>query len=185
MEEFLVRYGAVAVLLGAMLEGDLSIVMAGVVAHLGYLSLATALEAAWLGAFIGDSLWYALGRVRADAIKRSGVYRRAAPLIGRLVARLGDREIVLARFVYGTRIASMFYWGVHRLPFGRFALLDLVGCFLSVLVLGLLGFGLSQSAVTVFGRVQRAERWIVMAVLVGAAVILAVRALGRRVARAR
>src|SRR5690349_7764805 len=137
VEEFLVRYGAVAVVLGAMLEGDLSIVMAGVVAHLGYLSLATALEAAWLGAFIGDSLWYALGRVRADAIKRSGVYRRAAPLIGRLVARLGDREIVLARFVYGTRIASMFYWGVHRLPFARFALLDLIGCLLSVLVLGL------------------------------------------------
>ena len=185
MEEFLVRYGAVAVVLGAMLEGDLSIVMAGVVAHLGYLSLATALEAAWLGAFIGDSLWYALGRVRADAIKRTGVYRRAAPLIRRLVARLGDREIVLARFVYGTRIASMFYWGVHRLPFARFALLDLIGCLLSVLVLGLLGFGLSQSAVTVFGRVQQAERWIAMAVLVGAAVILGVRALGRRVARAR
>jgi len=171
--------------LGAMLEGDLSIVMAGVVAHLGYLSLATALEAACVGAFIGDSLWYALGRVRADAITRSSVYRRAAPLIGRLVARLGDREIVLARFVYGTRIASMFYWGVHRLPFARFALLDLIGCFLSVLVLGLLGFGLSESAVTVFGRVQRAERWIVMAVLVGAAAILGVRALGRRVARAR
>jgi membrane protein DedA with SNARE-associated domain len=185
VEEFLVRYGAVAVVLGAMLEGDLSIVMAGVVAHLGYLSLATALEAAWVGAFVGDTLWYALGRERADMITRSGVYRRAAPLIERLVARLGDREIVLARFVYGTRIASMFYWGVRGLPFARFALLDLVGCFLSVLVLGLLGFGLSESAMTLFGRVQRAERWIVMAVLVGAGVILGVRALGRRVARAR
>ena len=79
----------------------------------------------------------------------------------------------------------MFYWGVRRLPFARFAFLDLIGCFLSVLVLGLLGFGLSESAVTVFGRVQRAERWIAMAVLVGAGVILGVRALGRRVARAR
>ena len=185
VEDFLVRYGAVAVVLGAMLEGDLSIIMAGVVAHLGYLSLVTALEAAWLGAFLGDTLWYALGRARATAVARSRVYRRAAPLIDRLVARVGDREIILARFLYGTRIASMFYWGVRRLPFVRFAALDLVGCLLSVAVLGLLGFGLSESAVTLFGRVQRAERWILTAVVVCAAVVLAVRAVGRRVARAR
>jgi membrane protein DedA with SNARE-associated domain len=185
VEDFLARYGAVAVVFGAMAEGDLSIIMAGVVAHLGYMSLWSALEAAWLGAFVGDSAWYALGRLQASAITRSGIYRRAAPLIEALVARLGEGEIVLARFVYGTRIASMFFWGVRRLPFARFAALDLIGCLLSVVVLGLLGFGLSQSAVTIFGRVQRAERWIVMAVIVSAAVVLAIRALGRRAARAR
>jgi membrane protein DedA with SNARE-associated domain len=185
VEEFLVRYGAAAVVVGAMVEGDLSIIMAGVVAHLGYLSLLTAFQAAWLGAFVGDTAWYALGRARATAVKRSRVYRHAAPLIERLVDRVGEGEIVLARFVYGTRIASMFYWGVRRLPFARFAALDLLGCLLSVAVLGLLGFGLSESAVTLFGRVQRVERWIAMAVVVSAALVLTVRALGRRMARAR
>ncbi len=185
MEEFLARYGGVAVFLGAMLEGDLSIVMAGVVAHLGYLNLATALQTAWLGAFAGDAAWYALGRVRATAVTESGLYRRAAPSIERLVARLGDREIVLARFVYGTRIASMFFWGVRRLPFPRFAALDLVGCLLSVTCLVLLGYGLSETAVALFGHVQRVERWAVTVLAAGTILVLVGRAVGRRAARAR
>src|SRR5439155_223752 len=85
-------------------------------------------------------------------------YLRAAPLIERLVARVGEREIVLSRFVYGTRIASMFFWGVHRLPYARFAAFDLVGCLLSAIVLAGLGFGLSTSAVALLGRVTRAGR---------------------------
>jgi membrane protein DedA with SNARE-associated domain len=180
VEEFLVRYGAVAVFLGAMCEGDLSIVMSGVVAHLGYLSLPAALQAGILGAFLGDTVWYLVGRMQARAVKESRVYRHAAPLIERLVARVGEGQIVLARFVYGTRIASMFFWGVHGLPYPRFAVVDAVGCALSVTALALLGWGLSETAITVFGRVQRVERWLAMAAVVSVGVVLVLRALGRR-----
>src|SRR5439155_324566 len=81
----------------------------------------------------GDEAWYVLGPLNSAAVRRSRLYLRAAPLIERLVARLGEREIVLSRFVYGTRIASMFFWGVHGLPYGRFAAFDLVGCLLSAI----------------------------------------------------
>ena len=185
MEDFLARYGLLAVFAAAAIEGDASVVLAGVVAHLGFFSLPRAVQAASLGGLVGDSAWYALGRLNAAAVRQSHLYLRAAPLIERLVARLGAREIVISRFVYGTRIASMFYWGVHGLPYGRFALFDLVGCVLSASALAGLGFVLSTSAVALVGRVRRAELWL-LAVLGASLTVLAVaRHVVRRVARER
>ena len=126
-----------------------------------------------------------LGRLNSAAVRRSRLYLRAAPLIERLVARLGEREIVLSRFVYGTRIASMFFWGVHGLPYGRFAAFDLVGCLLSAIALAGLGFGLSTSAVALVGRVKRAEVWLLAVLLASLPVLVAIRHVMRRVARER
>src|SRR5207244_4096342 len=130
-------------------------------------------------------VWYGAGRVRAAHVRETRLFRRAAPLIDRLVARLGPAEIVMSRFVWGTRIASMFFWGVHGLGLARFAAIDLIGCALSATVLGLLGYALSESARTLFGRIRRAERWLVIVALLGVAIVLGLRALGRRAARAR
>jgi membrane protein DedA with SNARE-associated domain len=185
VEEFLVRHGLVAVVIGATLEGDLTMITAGVVAHLGYLRLLPALQAACLGGFIGDLVWYGAGRWRAAHVRETRLFRRAVPLIDPLVRRLGAGEIVMSRFVWGTRIASMFYWGVHGLGLARFAAIDLFGCALSATVLGLLGYGLSESARTMFGRIRRAERWLVIVALLGVAIVLGLRAAGRRAARAR
>src|ERR1043166_2837846 len=165
--------------MGAMLEGDLTMITAGVVAHLGYLGLVPALEAACLGALLGDLVCYGAGRWRAAHVRETRLFRRAAPLIDRLVARLGPGEIVIARFVWGTRIASMFFWGVHGLPLGRFVAIDVLGCVLGATACGLLGYGISESALTIFGRIRRAERWLVAVAVLGAAILLGLRTLAR------
>src|SRR5439155_20053260 len=145
--------------------------------------LVPALEAACLGGFLGDLVWYGAGRWRAAHVRETQLFRRAAPLIDRLVARLGPGEIVISRFVWGTRIASMFFWGVHGLPLGRFAAIDAVGCVLGGTTLGLLGYGLSESALTIFGRIRRAERWLVAVAILGAAVLPGLRTPPRPAAR--
>jgi len=185
VEALLVRYGLLAVVLGAAVEGDISIVMAGVVAHLGFFPPRHAVTCAALGAFLGDCAWYWLGRSHAATVRATRVYTRAAPVIERLAARLGPWEIVLARFVYGARIASMFFWGVHGLGFVRFAALDALGCALSASVLVGLGYALSGGAVALVGRVRRAERWLAVFLVVTVALALTIRALFRRAARAR
>ncbi len=94
-------------------------------------------------------------------------------------------EIVLARFVYGTRFASMFFWGIRGLAWVRFAALDLVGGLLGALILVTLGFALSQSATAVLGEVERVEKRLLGGAVVAAAVVLGFNALGRRLRAAR
>jgi membrane protein DedA with SNARE-associated domain len=180
MEQLLMRFGLLAVFAGTALEGDGSMIVAGVLAHLGFFGLPTAMAVGCLGAVVIDLACYAIGRHRAAAIRRTRLYRGTGAAVERLVQRLGPWEVPLSRFVYGTRVGSMFFWGMQRLPFGRFVGLDVLGCAAWAVALGGLGFASSASATVLLGRVERVERWLLLAVVLTAATVVAVRALVRR-----
>jgi len=180
VEDLLVRFGPIAVLVGAAVEYDATLILAGVVVHLGLLGFPTAVAAGGLGALLGDSVCFALGRRGGAAVRRWDAYARVATFVERLAARSGSWEIVLARFVYGTRFASMFFWGVRGLGWVRFVALDLLGSLLGALVLVTLGFSMSQSATALLGQVERVEKHLLGAAVVTAVVVLGFGRLGRR-----
>lgn len=97
-----------------------------------------------------------------------------------LAQRFGVWEIIAARFVYGTRIASVLFWGIQKLPFVRFAALDLIGCALWAIVFSSLGYFLSGSAAVLIGEVRRIEIWLLVAVAAIAFFFLLSRYLLRR-----
>jgi len=176
----LVRFGPLAVLVGAALEYDGTLILAGVVVHLGLIGFPAAIAAGAVGALLGDSVLFALGRRGGAAVRRWDAYTRVASLVERLAARSGPWEIVLARFVYGTRFASMFFWGVRGLGWARFAALDLAGASLGAVILVTLGFALSHSATAVLGEVERVEKRLLGGAVVAVVVVLGFNALGRR-----
>jgi membrane protein DedA with SNARE-associated domain len=183
MESFLIRYGPLAVFLGTTLEADAVPVLAGVVAHLGHFNYLTAVVAASLGTFTGDSCWYWLGRHRAALIINNRLYRRTGGKIEHYVKRLGPWQILAARVVYGTRVASMIFWGAQGLSFMRFAAINLLGCAIWATTLVSLGYLLSGSASLIIGGVRRVELWLGGAALVTLTVLLVGRALAQRQAR--
>lgn len=166
IEDLILRLGFVAVFVGAAIEGDLTLILTGVLSGLGFFHLPTALGVAALGGFVGDASCYGIGRHRSVAIKNTALYRRAAPFIERFVRRFGPWQILLARFLYGTRVATMLFWGVERLSFWRFVGIDLVSCFLWAGVLGGLGFLLSGSAEALLGNVRHVQLLVLGVVLV-------------------
>ncbi len=166
IQHLLVRYGLLAVFVGAATEGDVTMILAGVTAHLGLLDLSSALLVGALGGLAGDLVLYRIGRSHAPAFRRTAIYKQRGPTIERLADRLGLWQIAGARFVYGTRLASMLFWGIRGLPFWRFAGVDLVGCLLWSFVLGMAGFMASNSAAAFVGRVKRVRAWLGAALLI-------------------
>ncbi|HEX3274235.1 MAG TPA: DedA family protein [Gemmatimonadales bacterium] len=171
LEQLVQQYGLMAVFLGAALEGDFTLILAGVTAHLGYFSFPLAVLAGTLGSLIGDSLWYALGRARGPKFRAGRVYQRVGPRIERLARRFGPAQLLLARFVYGTKAASMVFWGLHGLPVLRFAVVDLVGAALGATVFGGIGYLVSGSATLLLGKVRRVQLWLLGALIVGVVVV--------------
>ena len=174
------RFGLLAVFVGTALEGDGSMILAGVLAHLGFFGLPAAMAVGGGGAVITDLVCYGIGRNRADAIRRTRLYRRAGAAVERLAQRVGPWEVPLSRFVYGTRVGSMFFWGMQGLSFGRFVVLDVIGCAAWAVALGTLGFVSSASATALLGRVKRVERWVLLAIVLTALTVIVVRMLVRR-----
>lgn len=175
MEDLISRFGLLAVYLGAAVEGDAVLVLAGVVAHLGLLDLPLAMAVATAGCVSGDLVWYGLGRIRSESIRSTRAYRAVGPTVERLAARVGPWQIASSRILYGTRIVTMLYWGIHRLSLVRFALIDLLTCATWAVSLGGLGYFASKGAMTLLGEVQRAESWLLGGAVVVVVLLVAIR----------
>jgi len=171
LEQLLIRYGPAAVVVGAAVEGDFTLILAGVVAHLGIFPFPVALAGGAAGSFVSDCAWYWLGRLRGPTFRAGGIYRRVGPRIAELARRFGVWELLLSRFVYGTKNASMFFWGLHNLAFGRFAAVDILGCALGAIVFASLGYLVSGSAEALLGRVRRIELWLLGGLIAGAVIV--------------
>ena len=152
LQELLIRYGLIAVLIGSAIEGDFSLILAGVVSHLGIFPFPSAIAAGTVGSLIGDTAWYGLGRFRGPRFREGKLYARVGPTIERLAQRLGPWELLAARFVYGTKAASMVFWGLHGLSLPPLPADRRVGCAIGALVFTGLGYLVSGSATALLGQ---------------------------------
>jgi membrane protein DedA with SNARE-associated domain len=167
VELFFIKYGVLAVFLAAMVEADIVPVLTGVVVRLGYVRVAPALFAAAAGAFAGDYLWFCAGAYYFQRLQNSRLYRRIGRSTETLIRRLGPWQIPASHLVYGTRVATMIFWGAQRLPTLKFALIDGIGCVVLTGILFALGFGFSGTASLVIGRVKQVELVMLVAVISG------------------
>lgn len=181
--DLLARFGLPLVFLGAAVEGDVTPLLAGVTAHLGLLRLPFVMATAWVGLNVGDLAWFGLGWWQAERWRTTGLYRRTGPVIERYVDRVGIWELLLARVIYGTRIASMLYWGSRRVSPTRFLAVNALGSGVWVGALTPLGYFLSDQAQALVGDVERAEHWLLGAALLAIAGVLAWRTMSRRTPR--
>lgn len=180
LEQFLSQHGLVALLLIATVEGDLSILVAGVLAHLGILPLPGVILAGAAGNLAGDLGWFAVGRHFRLRIRDNRLYRAVGPGVERLARRLGPWQLLAARVVYGTRNASMLFWGQQGLSLPRFLSYDALGCAFAAAGFALLGYLVGHGTTVLTGEVKRFERYLLAGVLAGAVLVWAVSRLARR-----
>jgi membrane protein DedA with SNARE-associated domain len=180
LERFLIAYGPAAVVAGAALEGDMTLILAGVIARLGIFSFPTAVAAGALGTYCADLVWFLVGKWRGPALRGTRLYGHVGPKVERWAHRFGPIQLVASRFLYGTRIASMVFWGLAGLPLIRFLLIDLAGSILGALVFGALGWGLSGSITVLMGHVHRVELVLLVALIAGVGIVLWLRRAGER-----
>ena len=161
MREFLNVYGLWAAFVLALIENDVAFIAIGVVAKLGDdnpitpdLNLFAVIPAAIIGAIIHDSVWFFMGHIHSDSIRSSRVYRRIGPMVERLARRFGPWEIFLARFIYGTRNPSSVFWGIQRLPWMKFAGIELLSLAIWGCLLTAVGFHSTGWALRLLGKVE-------------------------------
>jgi len=166
IEDLLREYGLWAVFFGVMIEGDLTLLFAGVLAHYGLFGFGEAVLTATFGGFVGDTLSYLIGLTGKLHIQNNHFYQRAKPRMERLSARFGIYSIFLVKYVYGLRTASAVFWGFAHMPVRRFAPLTLISCALWSLVLAGAGYFFSGAISVLIGRIQQIGIILLIAVLI-------------------
>ena len=156
--QLLQQYGYLAVLVGAILEGETILLIAGFASHRGYLNLGGVVAVAAAGGFLGDQAFFWLGRLRGKAvIARWPKLQLHASKVNALLERHHSWIIVGIRFMYGLRVAGPVLIGMSGVAPLRFAAFNLIGAILWAVLIGGAGYLFGQALELVLGNIRRYE----------------------------
>jgi membrane-associated protein len=164
------QYGLYAVFILVMLEGDITLLISGVLAHSGFFkeySFARVLLWGTLGGCASDNLAYLAGRAFCESVREFRFYRAAKPRLERLTNKFGPLSIFLSKYIYGLRWAACVFYGVGRMPYLRFLTLSVASCFLWVFVLAGAGYFFSGAVMGLIGDFQRLGKVLLVIVVLG------------------
>ena len=173
LSQLIEQYGLYAVFFLVMIEGDITLLMAGVLAHSAFFgdsataSFARVLVWGTLGGVASDNLAYLAGRAFGQTVRNFRFYRSAKERMQRLTDRFGTLSIFLSKYIYGLRWASCTFYGVAHMPYVRFLLLSLASCFVWVLILSGIGFFFSTAVMGLLGDFRRLGKALLAIVIVG------------------
>ena len=158
VNDLLWKFGLPAIFLLTMAEGDITLLLAGVLAHgqaFGDYSFLQVLVVGTLAGVASDNVAYALGRAGRSKVKKRKFYCAARPRLERLTNKFGVLSIFVSKFTYGLRWGSCAFYGVAKMPYPRFLLLSCASCFMWVMVLSGVGYVFHSAIYNLIGDIHR------------------------------
>jgi membrane-associated protein len=163
-------WGVYAIFVLCMIEGDITLLISGVMAHVrffGDYSFAKVFLFGMTGGVAGDSFGYWLGRFFAVRIRNYKFYQRSQPRIERLVDKFGGKAIIVSKYIYGVRVAICVSSGVGKMPYTRFLFNDIISCSIWALILAGIGYFFSGLITNIIGDFKKIGIAVLILVVVG------------------
>ncbi|MBM4206521.1 MAG: DedA family protein [Gammaproteobacteria bacterium] len=131
MEDLLVgwlnEYGYPILFLWSILEGELGLIMGGILCHTGSMNYFLAVFVAGLGGFTGDQIYFYIGRFNKGFIQRKlHTQRRKFAIAHLLLKKYGWPLIFVQRYMYGLRTVIPMAIGITKYPGKEFAIINLI-----------------------------------------------------------
>ena len=128
---FLIPALEASTLLGVVLPGEVTVLLGGVVAHDGRLSLVAVMAAATGGAVLGDNVGFLIGRrygVRLTTrVPRWLLKPRDVARVTSMVRRWGGKAVVVGRFISPLRTLVPGLAGMGGMGYRQFAVYNIAG----------------------------------------------------------
>ena len=175
-------YGYPATFIGTMFEGETILVLGGLAVHRGHLAWLPLWLLAALGGWLGDLVYFMLGRrYGTRLLARWPSFAPAIARVQKLILKSPALAVIAVRFLYGVRIAGPIVIGASSLPWLRYLVLNAIGALLWSACWLALGFFLGTVAQRMLGDLARIERELFIGVIVAAGIAIALyRLRGRR-----
>lgn len=134
MEEALIRllteHGYPILFIWSMMEGEIGLVMAGLLSHTGHMNVFLAIFVAGVGGFVGDQFWFYIGRYNKKyTLEYFRSHRRKVALAHLLLRKHGWPIIFIQRYLYGLRTIIPMAIGTTGYDRRKFAFINLISAF--------------------------------------------------------
>ncbi len=158
LETFIAQYGYLAIFIGTFLEGETMLILGGLAAHQGYLSLPGVIATAICAALTGDGLFFNLGRhYGAAALERRPRIAARAERVWGILQRHRIPLLIGFRFLYGLRVVSPLAIGAAKIPPRLFYPLNALGALLWAGGFGAAAYFFGRAIQLLFGELKQYE----------------------------
>ena len=171
LQEFISTFGYAAIGIGTFFEGETILVLGSFAAHRGYLQLPLVILSAFIGTFIGDQLYFYIGRFKGKQALKSWPYWKSKS--EKVFTLLENHQVLLIlgfRFLYGLRTVTPFIVGASRVPVYRYLILNFIGASAWAAVIGVLGYFFGNTVEILIGNIKKYEI-LIFAVVAGAGLL--------------
>lgn len=145
------HWGYVVLFLGMILEGELFLMAAGVLAHIGALNIGTTFLVAYIGVLANDVIWYNIGAY----LKEKHNHRRSIQWMENKTARLlvntkekPFKAMFISKFIAGLNHPTLVLLGFLKVDFKYFIKAQIFISFLWTLLFLALGFLFGYAAIS-------------------------------------
>lgn len=170
LSQIIEQYGIYAVFALCTVEGDITLLISGTMAHGGFFGPYSFLKVilfGTLGGMTGDCVAYGVGRVFHQNAKDYRFYQMAQPRVEKLIDKFGGFAIVISKYIYGIRAAMCVFYGIGKMPFLRFLVVDAISCGIWVLLLSGAGYFFSGAITSMIGDFKQIGAALFFIVLTG------------------
>lgn len=177
LSQIIEEYGIYAVFALCTVEGDITLLISGAMAHSSFFGPYSFLKlfiAGTLGGMAGDCVGYAVGRIFHQKAKDYRFYQMAQPRIEKLIDKFGGFAIIISKYIYGIRAAMCVFYGIGKMPFLRFLALDAISCSIWALLLAGTGYFFSGAITSIIGDFKQIGIALFFVILVAVIVIYSV-----------
>lgn len=135
---------------GLIAPGEAAVVVGGVVAGQGDISLTLLIGIVWMAAYLGDTVSFFVGRrLGREFLLKHGARVQITPdrlaQVERYMDAHGGKTIVVGRFIGLVRALAPFIAGASKMSYRSFAPYDVIGAGLWATAFCLLGYAFSQN----------------------------------------
>jgi len=121
------EHGYIILFTWSILEGEMGLIMGGLLCHTGDMWLPIAIFVAGLGGFVGDQIYFYIGRYNKSYVhKNFKGQRRKFALAHLLLKKYGWPIIFIQRYMYGMRTVIPISIGLTRYSAKMFAFINIL-----------------------------------------------------------
>lgn len=173
MEDFVSKYGYIAIFLLTFVEGESVLIAAGFLAYHGYLDAAAIVLVSTAASYLGHGAFFLIALHRREAFLR--VIQRFVKVnllkLESLIARYGTAAIFICQWLYGFRLLSAAVLGISRMGTGKYFSLQFISCLLWAVICTSGGYFFGATLKNLLGDIKAYEPYIVLGFLAAGALI--------------
>lgn len=164
LEVIIAQFGLPALFIGTFLEGEVVVVVSGLLSRLGYMSLTYVIITAIVATFLGDAFFFYLGRKHGQEYlaKRPHLAKRAEK-VHDLLHGHQNKVLFGFRFLYGLRIATLIGLGTSQLSDKKFFIFNIFNSIVWSFGFVFAGYFFGDFFETFFHNVKVYERELLIA----------------------